>query len=208
GIALSFFLTYSTTTITILIEWIVENTANKEHVLGILLAPIIGIIMGLALSLPTSSAAIAIAIKLHGDAATASIAGTSAQMITFGIMTYMSTKNIGKSFAVGIGSSMIQMPNFMKKPQLLLIPAIVSGITALISVSALPLEFVAGSPTSGMGTSMLYGQIFTLQENGWANYLAWFNIIFMQLMTPLILSVGLTWIAFSKKIIKKEWLKI
>lgn len=53
-----------------------------------MLAPVIGVLMGLALSLPTSSAAMAIAIKLHGDAAIAAIAGTAAQMISFGVMTY------------------------------------------------------------------------------------------------------------------------
>lgn len=208
GIAASFFLTYMTTTVTILIEWVVENTANKNHALGIILAPIIGVIMGLALSLPTSSAAIAIAIKLHGDAATAAIAGTSAQMITFGIMTYMSTRSVGKSLAVGIGSSMIQMPNFIKKPQLLVIPAIISAIVSLLSVSMLPLDFISGTPTSGMGTSMLYGQIFTLHENGWGNYIAWLNVIFIQLIIPASLAIGITWFAFKKEIIRKEWLKI
>lgn len=127
--------------------------------------------MGLALSLPTSSAAIAVAIKLHGDAATAAIAGTAAQMIAFGIMTYMSTRKISTALAVGFGTSMLHLKNFSRKPLILLVPTLISAVVAIIAVSALPLAFPVpekgtGNATSGMGSCALYGQIFTLKDNG------------------------------------------
>lgn len=127
--------------------------------------------MGLALSLPTSSAAIAFALHLKGDAATAAMAGTAAQMISFGVMTYISTKSIQKSLAVGFGTSMLQIHNFSRKPQLLILPAVISALAALVAVPALPLAFpleggTGGRTTSGMGSAALYGQIFTLHDNG------------------------------------------
>lgn len=69
---------------------------------------------------------------------------------------------------------MLHMANYSRKPILLLIPSIASAITALIAVAAFAgtLPFEPGKPTSGMGTAVLYGQIFTLKENGWANHFA------------------------------------
>lgn len=125
--------------------------------------------MGLALSLPTSSAAIAVALHLHGDAATAAMAGTAAQMIAFGVLTYLATRKVSTSLAVGFGTSMLHLQNFTRKPIILLLPTLISAIVALVAVAALPLEFPAGAhgtPTSGMGACALYGQIFTLDDNG------------------------------------------
>ncbi len=208
GITLSFFLTYATSTILVLMEWTVEHTINKRHWIAILLAPVLGLIMGLALSLPTSSAAIAISLALHGDAATAAIAATSAQMISFGIMTYLATGKLTQAFAVGLGTSMLQMNNFMKKPKILIVPTLMSSLMALIAVASLPLLFPVTSVTSGMGTVALYGQIFTLNENGWTNGFAWMNVVFMQLLIPIILTFGIGKLVFHKGWIKGKEMEI
>jgi len=208
GVFEALWLTYLTSTVLVIIEWVIDNTVNKKHWAAILLAPVIGALMGLALALPTSSAAIAAALSLKGDAATAAIAGTSAMMIGMGVLTFMSTKNISFGLAVGFGSAMLQMKNFSKKPIILISMTVVSAITALISVAAVPLTDWPlpdgkGQPTSGMGTSALYGQIFTLKENGWTNLRAWMNVIFMQLLLPALLSIS-----FSYVMIKKlKWIK-
>jgi len=207
GVFEALWLTYLTSTVLVIIEWVIDNTVNKKHWAAILLAPVIGALMGLALALPTSSAAIAAALSLKGDAATAAIAGTSAMMIGMGVLTFMSTKKISFGLAVGFGSAMLQMKNFSKKPIILISMTVVSAITALISVAAVPLtDWPIGNhgvPTSGMGTSALYGQIFTLKENGWTNLRAWMNVIFMQLLLPALLSIS-----FSYVMIKKlKWIK-
>ena len=206
GIALSMFLTYGTSTVIVLMEWSIENTVNDKHYLAIILAPILGIIIGLALSLPTSSAAIAFSLGLHGDAATAAIAATSAQMISFAVMTYLATGKLSQSFAVGFGTSMLQMENYMKKPKLLIIPAIISGMMAMIAVATLPLPFPIpkghGVVTSGMGTAGLYGQVFTLNDNGWDMWEAWVNVIVIQLLSPLLITYGI-----GKFVFKKGWIK-
>ena len=208
GVLLSFFLTYSTTLVLILIEWMINNTLNLNHIAAIFLAPILGMLMGLALSLPTSSAAIAMTLSLHGDAATAAMAATAAQMVTFGVMTYMSTRKVSQSLAVMFGSSMLQMPNFSKRPLLLLLPTLMSGLMAMLAVSMFNLDFAPRSVTPGMGTAALYGQIFTLEENGWGNLTAWMNVIFMQLVIPFVLSVLICIPLLKKDIIKKNEMEL
>lgn len=212
GIANSMYLTYATTTIVVLAEWVIEHTINKDHVAGIFLAPVVGMIMGLALSLPTSSAAMAFALKLHGDAATAAMAGTAAQMISFGVMTYVSTGSVQKAFAVGLGTSMLQMKNFMRKPRILFIPTIMSALMAILAVSITPLDFLPvgkASVTSGMGACSLYGQIFTLQENSWISWQAWTHVLAFQLFVPMLLTFGVGhYVVHSKQWITKEMMEI
>ncbi len=206
GVINMFWLTYFTSLITILFEWIILNTINHKLWIGILLAPIFGSIMGLALSLPTSSAAMAFALNLHGDAAIVAIAATAGQMISFGVMTYMLTKNVWKSISIGFGTTMLQMKNFVRKPFLLVIPTLVSALGGMISLSIFSnsLPFYSPSTTSGMGTSGLYGQIFTLKENGWNNTYAWLNVIFIQLLLPSMLTIPLVYLAIKKGLIKNK----
>ena len=209
GIVNSLYLTYATSSVLVMLEWCVEHSINESHTWGILLAPAVGVIMGLALSMPTSSAAMAFALKLHGDAATAAMAATAAQMISFGAMTYLATGSIQKSIAVGFGTSMLQMKNFMRRPQLLIIPTAMSALMAIAAVAAVPLDFVPGRVTSGMGTCGLYGQIFTLEENGWSSWQSWVNVLVFQLFTPALLTAGIGYFAMNNKLwIKKEWMEI
>lgn len=208
GILNALWLTYLISMITSFIEFILYHTANQSKAWAIALAPIIGLIMGLALSLPTSSAAMAIALKLHGDAAVAAMAGTAAQMISFGLMTYWATKSISTTLAVGLGTSMLHMANYSKKPILLVIPAVASIVCALIGTAAFSgaLQYIPGTPTSGMGSAVLYGQIFSLNDNGWSNHYAWLNVIFIQLLLPLVITSPLLYWFAKKQFIRKEYL--
>lgn len=210
GIVNALWLTYLVSMITSVIELTLYHTANESKEWAIALAPVIGLIMGLALSLPTSSAAMAIALKLHGDAAIAAMAGTAAQMISFGLMTYWATRSVSTTLAVGLGTSMLHMANYSKKPILLVIPAIASTLCALIGTAAFSgtLPYIPGVPTSGMGTAVLYGQIFTLNDNGWSNQYAWLNVIFIQLLLPLVITLSLLLLFANKKLIRKEYLQL
>ena len=213
GFVESFFVAYATSTAFVLLEWLIQQTINKNHIEAIFLAPILGLLMGFALSFPTSSAAAALQLHLTGDAATAAIAATAAQMLSFGVMTYFSTKSWSKTIAVAFGSSMIHMDNFMKKPKILIVPGFVSAISALLAVAIVPLEFpispTIGKVTSGMGTAGLYGQIFTLQENGWTNLSSWMNVIFMQILVPIVITIPISFLVFKKyKFIKPKEMDI
>ncbi|TCG10427.1 PTS sugar transporter subunit IIC [Mycoplasma todarodis] len=203
-------LTFLTSGLLSVIELITDSLARSSKGLNILVAPLIGLIMGSALTLPTSSAAIAIMVHMHGAPASAAMAATSAQMIAFAVLTWKANKNIGKTCAVGLGTSMLHLKNIIKKPKIMIIPVVASMIAATCAV-ALPIEFPSGdfgTPTSGMGMAALYGPLFTLFENGWTNYWAWIHIIIMQLMIPVIITMVM-WSIFKKmKWINESELKL
>ncbi len=131
-----------------IVNWGVDR---RPIIMGIIVA----VIMGIALTLPISSAAIGISLGLTGIAAGASVAGCCANMIGFAVASYRDNK-MGGFIAQGIGTSMIQMPNIVKKP-IIWLPAIIASaiagpISAVIGMTNNP----AGS---GMGTSGLVGQL-------------------------------------------------
>ena len=209
GILGMMWITYLTSSVLVVLKWIIFHSINKNYWIAILLAPVVGTLMGLALSFPTSSAAIAFSLSLSGYAATAAMGGTAGQMIAFGIMTYKGNKKVSSAMAVGLTTSMLQMKNFSRHRKLLIIPCLVSAVSATFAVIAFPLEFPMQSPTSGMGTSGLYGPIFTLKENGWNNYNAYLNVFIAQIIVPIILTFTLSYLLIDYwPLIKREWLII
>ena len=112
--------------------------------------------MGIFRTLPISSAAIGVALGLSGVAAGAAVAGCCANMVGFAIASYRDN-GFGGLVAQGIGTSMLQMPNIVKKPIIWLPAIIASAVTGPIS-SAL-LHMVNNSTGAGMGTAGLVGQI-------------------------------------------------
>lgn len=206
------YLAYITSFISSSLNWIISKSINDKLSLAILLSPIIGMIMGLALSLPISSAAIAFSLSLSGNAGIAALAGTSAQMITFGTITYLGTKSWPQALSVAFGTSMLQMKNYTKKPTLLIIPLISSGLTALIATIAFApnqlIDYADNSVTTGMGTSALYGQIYTFIENSWTNIYAWINVIVIHLIIPIIIGTFWWFILSREEFIKGEWLQL
>ena len=134
-----------------LIIWSVEQ---QPLIMGILVASL----MGIALTSPISSAAIAIMLGLDGLAAGAATVGCSAQMIGFAVSGYRDN-GIGGLLALGIGTSMLQIANVIKNPWIILPPTI-SG--AMLAPLATMVFFMQNTPEgAGMGTSGLVGQIFT-----------------------------------------------
>ena len=137
-----------------IINW---GTVQQPIVMGIVVA----VIMGMALTLPISSAAIGVSLGLSGIAAGAAAAGCCANMIGFAVASYKDN-GPGGLVAQGIGTSMLQMPNIVKKPLIWLPAIIASAITG--PVSAAVLGMVNNATGSGMGTAGLVGQIMGYQE--------------------------------------------
>lgn len=140
-----------------LIGDIVDVSAQQQPILmGILVA----VIMGVALTLPISSAAIGIALNLHGIAGGAAMIGCCCQMVGFAVMSFKENKWGGLA-AQGLGTSMLQMPNLVKHPVCWLPPVITSAILGPVGV----MFGVISSPVgSGMGTAGLVGPIATYSE--------------------------------------------
>lgn len=137
------------------------NRATELH--PIPMGIIVSVVMGIVLTLPISSAALAISLGLSGLAAGASTVGCAANMIGFAVASFREN-GIGGFIAQGIGTSMLQMPNIIKNP-LIWIPAIVaSAILGPISTRIFQME---GTPMgAGMGTSGLVGQFATIDAMG------------------------------------------
>ena len=136
-----------------MINWAVEK---QPFIMGIL----VSVIMGMILTLPISSAAISIILNLSGLAAGAATVGCCANMIGFAIASYKENK-VGGLLSQGIGTSMLQVPNIMKKPVIWL-PAIIAS-AILGPVSTMVFHMTNNASGAGMGTAGFVGQFMTWQ---------------------------------------------
>lgn len=115
-------------------------------------------VMGFLLTTPISSAAIAIMLGLSGWAAGAATAGCAAHMIGFAVASFRENKT-GGLLAQGLGTSMLQVGNIIRRPQILLPAVIASMITGALSTTVFKMENLAAG--AGMGTSGLVGSLTT-----------------------------------------------
>ena len=126
----------------------------------------VSVLMGIALTLPISSAAICASFGLVGLAGGAAVAGCCAQMVGFAVMSFRENR-WGGLISQGLGTSMLQMPNIVKKPIIWLPPILTSAITGPIATCVFKLQMNGAPINSGMGTCGLCGQIGIW--TGWLN---------------------------------------
>ena len=137
-------------------------TVLQPFWMGMLVSAVIGI----ALTLPISSAAICAALGLTGLAGGAAVAGCCAQMVGFAVMSFRENR-WGGLVAQGIGTSMLQMPNIVKNPRIWIPPTLASMITGPLATCLFKLEMNGAPVSSGMGTCGFVGQIGVY--TGWVN---------------------------------------
>ncbi len=141
---------------------IMLTTELHPFVMGI----IVSVVVGVALTLPISSAAICAALGLTGLAGGAAVAGCCAQMVGFAVMSFKENR-WGGLVSQGLGTSMLQMPNIVKNPKIWIAPTLASAITGPISTCLFKLQMNGAAVSSGMGTCGLVGQIGII--TGWFN---------------------------------------
>ena len=141
------------------VKW---STLQQPLLMGVL----VSVIIGIALTLPISSAAICAALGLTGLAGGAAVAGCCAQMVGFAVMSFKENR-WGGLVAQGIGTSMLQMPNIIKNPRIWIPPTLASAITGPIATCIFKLEMNGTPVSSGMGTCGFVGQIGVI--TGWAS---------------------------------------
>ena len=131
----------------------------------------VSVLVGVALTLPISSAAICSVLQLTGLAGGAAVAGCCAQMVGFAVMSFKENR-WGGLISQGIGTSMLQMPNIVKNPRIWIPPTLASAITGPIATCVFHLQMndPAGGVASGMGTCGFVGQIGVW--SGWVNDVA------------------------------------
>ena len=158
-------------------------TVMQPFFMGIVVSALIGI----ALTLPISSAAICIMLSLDGLAGGAATAGCCAQMIGFAVLSYREN-GFGGLLAQGLGTSMLQMPNIVRNPKIWLAPTLASMVTGPISTMVFKLENIAAG--SGMGTCGLVGPIgiYTAMPEGGANM--WLGIALVCFLLPAVLKLA------------------
>lgn len=166
--------------------------------MGILLS----VSMGIILTLPISSAAIAISLGLSGIAAGASVVGCSCHMIGFAVMSYRQN-GIGGFIAQGLGTSMLQIGNIIRNPWIILPPVLASAILGPISSFVFKMENTKIG--AGMGTSGLVGQIGAVNAMGENKLIL---IAVMHIVLPAILSYMFYFILSKLGRIKESDLKL
>ena len=118
----------------------------------------VSVLVGLALTLPISSAAICSVLSLTGLAGGAAVAGCCAQMIGFAVISFRENK-WGGLVSQGLGTSMLQMGNIVKNPRIWIAPTLASAITGPIATCLFKLQMNGAAINSGMGTCGLCGPI-------------------------------------------------
>ncbi|MBE6026805.1 MAG: PTS sugar transporter subunit IIC, partial [Clostridiales bacterium] len=134
-----------------LIMWATEL---QPFLMGIL----VSVVVGMALTLPISSAAICAALQLTGLAGGAAVAGCCAQMIGFAAISFRENR-WGGLISQGIGTSMLQMGNIVKNPRIWIAPTLAAAVTGPIATCIFKLKMNGAAVSSGMGTCGLVGQI-------------------------------------------------
>ncbi len=172
-------------------EWIGEliNVNVESH--PIIGGVVVSVIMGMLLTLPISSAAIGIAIGINGVAAGAATIGCCCNMVGFAVISYRENKFSGL-VSQGIGTSMIQMPNIVKKPIIWLPSIIASAILGPISSALLKMVSTPGG--SGMGSAGLVGQFSAYEAmtlNGTTPTVAIIEIVVMHFVLPAVLTLAI-----------------
>ncbi|WP_368503519.1 PTS transporter subunit IIC [Alkalihalophilus sp. As8PL] len=154
----------------------------------ILMGIIIATLMGLALTAPISSAALAIMLGLEGIAAGAATVGCAAQMMGFAVSSYRENGWSGL-VALGLGTSMLQIANIVKHP-LILIPPTLAG--AVLAPFATTLFQMTNNPAgAGMGTSGLVGPIMTFTDMGFTFEVA-ISVFLLYFILPALISLGIS----------------
>ena len=163
---------------------------------------LISVLMGIALTLPISSAAIGMMLGLGGLAAGASTVGCSSQMIGFAVMSFREN-GWGGFFAQGIGTSMLQMSNIVKNWKVWIPPILTSAILGPIATAVFKMENIPLG--SGMGTSGLVGQFGTvtaMEAVGKGGVYMYATILLLHFVLPAVLTL-----IISGYMRKKNWIK-
>jgi uncharacterized membrane protein len=181
-------------------------TELQPFFMGIL----VSVIIGVALTLPISSAAICAALSLQGLAGGAALAGCCAQMVGFAVMSFRENR-WGGLVAQGLGTSMLQMGNIVKNPRIWIPPTLASAITGPIATCLFALRMDGAAVSSGMGTCGLVGQIGVY--TGWVSDIAagtklaisgldWIGLIVISFLLPALL----TWL-ISLPLRRWNWIR-
>ena len=187
GAAAGFFVGPYISTAMLWLGNLVNVNVEKFPILG---GMAVSVLMGMILTLPISSAAIGVSMGITGLAAGAATVGCCCNMVGFAVISYRENK-LGGLIAQGLGTSMLQVPNIVRRP-LIWLPAIISS-AILGPVSSALLKMVSNPVGSGMGSAGLVGQFMAydcMVAAGFSPVLALLEITLMHFVLPAVVSLG------------------
>ena len=205
--------------ISLLSKGIAVATGTLPFIMGVVIA----VVMGMLLTLPTSSAAIWVAIAtpvITGESSTSSeiyniylaggaaVVGCASHMVGFAVMSYREN-GWGGLISQGLGTSMLQIPNVMKKPVLFLPVIIASAITGPLSTCVFKL--LCNASGGGMGTSGLvgvFGVIAPETASMQTPWIMWLGILLLMFILPAVITLLISEFMRKKQIIKDGDLKL
>ena len=173
---------------------IMKATELQPIPMGIL----VSVLMGLILTAPISSAAVAMMLKLGGLAAGAATVGCAAQMVGFAVASYREN-GWGGLVSQGLGTSMLQVPNIVRNPRILIPPTLAGAILGPIATTIWPMTNIPAG--AGMGTSGLVGQFGTFEAMGMTGGVM-FKVVMLHFILPAILTI-----LISEYMRKTGWIK-
>lgn len=173
------------------INW---STAQQPFIMGIIVA----VLMGWALTAPISSVAISLMLSLDGLAAGAAVVGCAAQMVGFAVSSYRDN-GVGGLLAQGIGTSMLQVANILRRPLIIIPPTIAGAIMA--PFASVWFEMTNNASGAGMGTAGFVGQIMAFNTMGFRLDVFWM-VLGVHIIGPAIISLMI-----SEYMRKKGWIR-
>lgn len=177
---------------------LVNYNVEQNPILG---GIIVSVLMGMILTLPISSAAIGISLGLSGIAAGAACVGCCCQMVGFAVISYRDN-GIGGLISQGLGTSMLQVPNIMKRPVIWLAPICSSAVLGPVASALIKMT---NTPTgSGMGSAGLVGQFeaFTSMQGDFGTVWTLIIIAVMHFVLPAVVTLG-----FNAIFVKLGWVR-
>ena len=179
--------------------WLGRGIMWATELQPFLMGVIVSVLVGMALTLPISSAAICAALGLTGLAGGAAVAGCCAQMIGFAVISFREN-SWGGLLSQGLGTSMLQMGNIVRNPKVWIAPTLASAITGPLATCVFGLRMNGAPVSSGMGTCGLVGQIGVY--TGWVSDIAagtksaitpfdWIGLVLISFVLPAVLSLAI-----------------
>ena len=190
--------------------WIGERIMDATDLQPFFMGISVSVSVGMALTLPISSAAICASFGLVGLAGGAAVAGCSAQMIGFAVISFRENR-WGGVISQGIGTSMLQMGNIVKNPRIWITPILTSAVTGPLATCLFKLQMNGAPVSSGMGTCGFVGPIGVY--TGWVGDVAsgakaavtawdWIGLLLISVVLPAALAF-----VFDLLFCKLGWVK-
>lgn len=187
--------------------WLGELINAAVELMPLPMGTLVGVIVGMVLTLPISSAALCVMLGLDGLAAGAAAAGCAAQMVGFAVTGFKENKVSGL-ISQGIGTSMLQVPNIFRRPQIWIAPTVASAVCGAVSAALLKMECTKLG--AGMGTSGLVGPIdtYSVMAPQWGAGKTLICIAVVHFILPAAVSLIVHFVLVKANIVKDEYLKL